>query len=154
MRIWTLLQPNTAVFTNYGMVRTAATQDPNEHFKPWEKRHSGWGAIEAKMKKPPVSETFSFKITTVPILFAVILLSNTVAGQGWGAFCLTDSNFRYCFVWHEIAKNLFDQLIGQHSTYCAMNFEASSGFQSSPKIFEHLCCVCISCKNLKHGKNE
>ena len=31
-----------------GMVRTAATQDPNEHFKPWEKRHSGW--VQLKLK--------------------------------------------------------------------------------------------------------
>ena len=41
------------------------------------------------MRKPPVSETFIFMLVTLPILFAVIFLSNFLAGDGFGAFCLT-----------------------------------------------------------------
>ena len=142
-RLETIINENMDVATTQygrihqllGMVRTAATQDPNEHFKPWEKRHSGWGAIEAKMKKPPVSETFIFMITTVPILFAVILLSNTVAGQGWGAFCLTSIViFATVLFGMRIAKNLFRSVNRPaFNLLRAMNFEASSGFSVIPE---------------------
>ena len=43
-------------------VIAAANLQTSEHFKPWEKHHNGWGAIELKMGKGPVSESFLFLI--------------------------------------------------------------------------------------------
>ena len=41
-------------------VIAAANLQTSEHFKPWEKHHNGWGAIELKMGKGPVIRKFSF----------------------------------------------------------------------------------------------
>jgi tetratricopeptide (TPR) repeat protein len=142
-RLETIINENMDVATTQygrihqllGLVRNAANQDTNEHFKPWEKRHAGWNAIEAKMKKQPASETFIFMLTTVPILFAVILLSNALAGQGWGAFCLTSLViFITVLFGMRIAKNLFRSVNRPaFNLLRAMNFEASTGFSVIPE---------------------
>ena len=96
-RIETILNENMDVATSQygrvhqllGLFNTAVQQNTNDHFKPWEKRHPGWGAIESKMRKAPVSETTIFMLITVPVLFGVIVLSNFLAGEGLAAFCLT-----------------------------------------------------------------
>jgi tetratricopeptide (TPR) repeat protein len=142
-RLETIINENMDVATTQygrihqllGLVRNAANQDTNEHFKPWEKRHAGWTAIEAKMKKQPASETFIFMLTTVPILFAVILLSNALAGQGWGAFCLTSLViFITVLFGMRIAKNLFRSVNRPaFNLLRAMNFEASTGFSVIPE---------------------
>ena len=74
-------------------------------------------------------------MTTVPILFAVILLSNTIAGQGWGAFCLTSVViFATVLFGMRIAKNLFRSVNRPaFNLLRAMNFEASSGFSVIPE---------------------
>jgi hypothetical protein len=137
-RLETIINENMDVATTQygrihqllGLVRAAASQDEAQHFKPWDKRHSGWSAIETKMKKPPLSETFIFMMTTVPILFGVILLSNSLAGQGWGAFCLTSLViFATVLFGMRIAKNLFRSVNRPaFNLLRAMNFESSSSY--------------------------
>ena len=46
------------------LVRAAATQQEREIFKPYERHHDGWQAIQ-QMGKPPMSENFIFLITAV-----------------------------------------------------------------------------------------
>ena len=142
-RLETILDENMDVATTQygrihqllGLVRAAAVEDDAQHFKPWQKRHSGWGAIETKMKKPPVSETFIFMITTIPILFAVIIISNSLAGQGWGAFCLTSLViFATVLFGMRIAKNLFRSVNRPaFNLLRAMNFEAASSYSVIPE---------------------
>ena len=91
-RLETIINENMDVATSQygrvhqllGLFNTAVQQNTNDHFKPWDKRHPGWLAIESKMRKPPVSETFIFMLVTVPILFGIIVLSNFLAGSATG----------------------------------------------------------------------
>ena len=99
-------------------VIAAANLQTSEHFKPWEKHHNGWGAIELKMGKGPVSESFLFLITTVPVLMIVVYFSNQVAGRGWGAFCHDQfGNLWYRFVWNADWQSVCSTVsIGQRLT--------------------------------------
>ncbi|MAM36893.1 MAG: tetratricopeptide repeat protein [Candidatus Poseidoniales archaeon] len=111
-------------------VIAAANLQPTEHFKPWEKHHNGWGAIEMKMGKGPVSESFLFLITTVPVLMVVVYFSNQLAGQGWGAFCLTSLIiFGTVLFGMRTSKRLFHNINRPaFNLLRAMNFEANTGY--------------------------
>ena len=82
------------------------------------------------MRKPPVSETFIFMLITVPILFGVIILSNFLAGEGLGAFCLTSIViFIAVIAGMRFTKNMFRTINRPaFNLLRAMNFESSSGF--------------------------
>ena len=111
-------------------VIAAANLQTSEHFKPWEKHHNGWGAIEVKMGKGPVSESFLFLITTVPVLMIVVYFSNQVAGRGWGAFCMTSLViFGTVLFGMRTAKRLFHSINRPaFNLLRAMNFEANTGY--------------------------
>ncbi|MBT61317.1 MAG: hypothetical protein CMA63_07195 [Euryarchaeota archaeon] len=111
-------------------VIAAAGLQPSEHFKPWERNHNGWGAIEMKMGKGPVSESFLFLIITVPLLFLIVYVSNQFAGQGWGAFCLVSIIiFATVLVGMRFAKKMFHNINRPaFNLLRAMNFEANTGY--------------------------
>ena len=113
-----------------GMVMAASMQDEREFFKPWEKHHNGWGAIEMKMRKPPVSESFLFMTTTVPILLIEVLFSNRFVEQGWGGFCLTTLMiFATVLIGMRFSRGIFRRVNRPaFNLLRAMNFEASSGY--------------------------
>jgi len=137
-RIQTILNENMDVATSQygrvhqllGLFNNAIQQNSNEYFKPWEKRHPGWSAIESKMRKAPVSETTIFMLVTVPILFGVIILSNFLAGEGLGAFCLTSVViFIAVIAGMRFTKNMFRTINRPaFNLLRAMNFEASSSY--------------------------
>lgn len=137
-RIETILNEDMDVATSQygrvhqllGLFNNAIQQDTSQHFKPWEKRHLGWAAIEAKMKKAPVSETTIFMLVTVPILFAVVVLSNFLAGDGFAAFCLTSVViFIAVMAGMRFTKNMFRSINRPaFNLLRAMNFESSTGF--------------------------
>lgn len=137
-RIETILNENMDVATSQygrvhqllGLFNTAVQQNSNEHFKPWEKRHPGWLAIESKMRKAPVSETTIFMLITVPVLFGVIVLSNFLAGEGLAAFCLTSVViFIAVIAGMRFTKNMFRTINRPaFNLLRAMNFESSSGY--------------------------
>ena len=56
------------------LVKSAATQQERDIFKPYEKHHDGWIAIRQKMRKPPLSESVIFLITAVPVLLILVVL--------------------------------------------------------------------------------
>ena len=105
-------------------------QDSAEFFKPWEKHHNGWGAIEMKMNKPPVSESFLFMITTVPVLLLEVLYSNRFVEQGWGGFCLTTLLiFATVLFGMRFSRRMFRNVNRPaFNLLRAMNFEASTGY--------------------------
>ena len=153
-RIETILNENMDVATSQygrvhqllGLFNTAIQQNTNEHFKPWEKRHPGWLAIESKMRKPPVSETFIFMLVTVPILFGVIILSNFLAGEGLAAFCLTSVViFIAVIAGMRFTKNMFRTINRPaFNLLRAMNFESSTGFSViSEEIRTSVLCMYI-----------
>ena len=72
------------------------------HFKPWQKKHPGWGAIEARSRKAPVSENFIFMLTTVPFLMVEVFLARGLFGDGWGGFCLTSLLILYSRIGYAI----------------------------------------------------
>lgn len=112
------------------LVKTAATQDRTEIFRPYEKHHDGWAAIRLKMRKPPLSESFIFLVTAVPVLLLLVLLLGRYSAPTWSAVCLNTlvilivimvlmRNARRWFqVFNRPAFNLLR----------AMNFEAATGF--------------------------
>ena len=137
-RIETILNENMDVATSQygrvhkllGLFNSAIQQDQTQYFKPWEKRHPGWSAIESKMRKPPVSETFIFMLVTVPILFGVVVLSNMLAGEGFTAFCLTSIViFVAVLAGMRFTKNMFRSINRPaFNLLRAMNFESSTGY--------------------------
>ena len=112
------------------MVMAASMQDSAEFFKPWEKHHNGWAAIEMKMNKPPVSESFLFMITTVPVLLLEVLYSNRFVEQGWGGFCLTTLLiFATVLIGMRFSRRMFRNVNRPaFNLLRAMNFEASTGY--------------------------
>jgi tetratricopeptide (TPR) repeat protein len=137
-RLETILDENMDVATSQfakingllQLVRAAQEQDRKDIFRPQEKNHNAWRAIEYKMKKPPVSENYIFLLTTVPFLFLVVLSSQRFAGDGWAAFCFTSLvilisvlfGVRFSRKMFQIANRPAFNLLR------AMNFEASTGF--------------------------
>ena len=83
-----------------------------------------------KMGKGPVSESFLFLITTVPVLMVVVYFSNQLAGQGWGAFCLTSLIiFGTVLFGMRTSKRLFHNINRPaFNLLRAMNFEANTGY--------------------------
>ncbi len=114
----------------HSMVMSASMQDQAEFFKPWERHHNGWGAIETKMRKPPVSESFLFMATTVPVLLLEVLFSNRFVEQGWGGFCLTTLLiFGTVLFGMRFSRKIFRRVNRPaFNLLRAMNFEASSGY--------------------------
>jgi tetratricopeptide (TPR) repeat protein len=114
----------------HSMVMSASMQDQAEFFKPWERHHNGWGAIETKMRKPPVSESFLFMATTVPVLLLEVLFSNRFVEQGWGGFCLTTLLiFGTVLFGMRFSRRIFRRVNRPaFNLLRAMNFEASSGY--------------------------
>ena len=62
-----------------------------------------------KMGKGPVSESFLFLITTVPVLMVVVYFSNQLAGQGWGVLPNQPHHLRNRFVWDAHLKTSVPQ---------------------------------------------
>jgi hypothetical protein len=114
----------------HSMVMSASMQDASEFFKPWEKHHNGWGAIELKMRKPPVSESFLFMTTTVPILLLEVLFSGRFVEEGWGGFCLTTLMiFATVLIGMRFSRRIFRRVNRPaFNLLRAMNFEASTGY--------------------------
>lgn len=114
----------------HSMVMSASMQDQAEFFKPWERHHNGWGAIEMKMRKPPVSESFLFMTTTVPVLLLEVVFSNRFVKQGWGGFCLTTLLiFGTVLFGMRFSRKIFRRVNRPaFNLLRAMNFEASSGY--------------------------
>ena len=114
----------------HSMVMSASMQDQAEFFKPWERHHNGWGAIETKMRKPPVSESLLFMATTVPVILLEVLFSNRFVEQGWGGFCLTTLLiFGTVLFGMRFSRKIFRRVNRPaFNLLRAMNFEASSGY--------------------------
>ena len=142
-RLETILDENMDVATSQfakingllRLVKAAQDQDKKDIFRPQEKNHNAWSAIELKMKKPPVSENYIFLLTTVPFLLLVVLTSQRFAGQGWGAFCLTSIIiFMAVLLGVRFSRKIF-QLANRpaFNLLRAMNFEASTGYIVIPE---------------------
>ena len=117
------------------LVKQAATQQQKEIFRPEQKRHDGWMAIQQKMKKPPMSENFLFLVSTVPFLLLVFLLAPRMAQGGWFAFCLnTIVILMIVLIGMRNAKRWF-QIVNRpaFNLLRAMNFEASTGYTVVPE---------------------
>jgi len=117
------------------LVKQAATQQQKDIFRPEQRRHNGWGAIQQKMNKPPMSENFLFLVSTVPFLLLVFVLAPRMAEGGWFAFCLNTIvillivtvGMRNAKRWFQIVNRPAFNLLR------AMNFEASTGYTVVPE---------------------
>jgi len=112
------------------LVRAAATQDRSEIFRPYEKHHDGWAAIRLKMRKPPLSESFIFLVTAVPVLLLLVLFLGRLSAPTWSAVCLnTLVILIVILVLMRNAKRWF-QVFNRpaFNLLRAMNFEAATGF--------------------------
>lgn len=112
------------------LVRAAATQDRSEIFRPYEKHHDGWAAIRLKMRKPPLSESFIFLVTAVPVLLLLVMLLGRFSAPTWSAVCLnTLVILIVIMVLMRNAKRWF-QIFNRpaFNLLRAMNFEAATGF--------------------------
>ena len=121
----------------HGLVQKAATQESQQHFKPWQKKHPGWGAIEARSRKAPVSENFIFMLTTVPFLMVEVFLARGLFGDGWGGFCLTSLLILFTVgLGMRFSRQIF-QTVNRpaFNLLRAMDVESSSGYTIIP---EHL----------------
>lgn len=117
------------------LVKQAATQQQKDIFRPEQRRHDGWGAIQQKMKKPPMSENFLFLVSTVPFLLLVFFLAPRMAQGGWFAFCLnTIVIMMIVLIGMRNAKRWF-QIVNRpaFNLLRAMNFEASTGYTVVPE---------------------
>jgi tetratricopeptide (TPR) repeat protein len=112
------------------LVRVAATQEEREIFKPYEKHHDGWVAIRHKMRKPPISESWIFLITAVPVLLLLVTLLGRYSAPSWSAVCLnTLVILIVILIMMRNAKRWF-QLFNRpaFNLLRAMNFEAATGY--------------------------
>ena len=117
------------------LVKQAATQQPREIFRPEQRHHDGWVAIQQKMRKPPMSENFLFLVSTVPFLLLVFVFAPRMAQGGWFAFCLNSIvimlivliGMRNAKRWFQIVNRPAFNLLR------AMNFEASTGYTVVPE---------------------
>lgn len=76
----------------------AAEQEATTHFKPWQRRHTGWTIIEQRKDSKPVSHQPLFLMVTVPALILEFLVLSPalqgVFGEGsWVGFCFTSMVF-------------------------------------------------------------
>ena len=112
------------------LVRTAATQQERDIFKPQEKHHDGWVAIRQKMRKPPLSESVIFLMTAVPVLLLLVVLLGRYSAPTWSAVCLnTLVILIVILILMRNAKRWF-QLFNRpaFNLLRAMNFEAATGY--------------------------
>ncbi len=137
-RLETILNENMDVATSQfakingllRLVRAAQDQDRKDIFRPQEKNHNAWKAIEYKMKKPPVSENYIFLLSTVPFLFLIVISSQRFAGDGWTAFCFTSLVILMAVLFGVRFSRKMFQVANRpaFNLLRAMNFEASTGF--------------------------
>lgn len=112
------------------LVKSAATQQERDIFKPYEKHHDGWIAIRHKMRKPPLSESVIFLITAVPVLLILVVLLGRYSAPSWSAICLNTLVIMIVIlVCMRNAKRWF-QLLNRpaFNLLRAMNFEAATGY--------------------------
>ena len=114
------------------LVRSAATQQPQDIFKPYERHHDGWQAIRNKMVKPPMSQNFIFLITTLPILLILMVLLQGMRPESFNIVTLCFNTLAILIVILVCARNAkrWFQIINRpaFNLLRAMNFEASTGY--------------------------
>lgn len=114
------------------LVRTAATQQERDIFKPYERHHDGWVAIRNKMVKPPMSQNFIFLITALPILFILIILLQGMSPESFNIVTLCFNTLAILIVILVCARNAkrWFQIINRpaFNLLRAMNFEAATGY--------------------------
>ena len=114
------------------LVRTAATQQERDIFKPNERHHDGWIAIRNKMVKPPMSQNFIFLITALPILFILIILLQGMSPESFNIVTLCFNTLAILIVILVCARNAkrWFQIINRpaFNLLRAMNFEAATGY--------------------------
>ncbi|MGB0814755.1 MAG: tetratricopeptide repeat protein [Poseidonia sp.] len=114
------------------LVRTAATQQERDIFKPYERHHDGWIAIRNKMVKPPMSQNFIFLITALPILFILIILLQGMSPESFNIVTLCFNTLAILIVILVCARNAkrWFQIINRpaFNLLRAMNFEAATGY--------------------------
>ena len=112
------------------LVRAAATQDEREIFRPYERHHDGWVAIRQKMRKPPMSESFIFLVTAVPLLPLLVMLLGRYSAPTWSAVCLNTLVIMIVIlVLMRNAKRWFQSINRPaFNLLRAMNFEAATGY--------------------------
>ena len=88
------------------------------------------GCDSVEMGKGPVSESFLFLITTVPVLFGVVIFSRQLSGEGWGAFCLTSLVVLATVLFGmRLSKSMFHNINRPaFNLLRAMNFEGNTGY--------------------------
>ena len=114
------------------LVRSAATQQPQDIFKPYERHHDGWIAIRNKMVKPPMSQNFIFLITTLPILLILMILLQGMRPESFNIVTLCFNTLAILIVILVCARNAkrWFQIINRpaFNLLRAMNFEAATGY--------------------------
>ena len=114
------------------LVRAAATQQPQDIFKPYERHHDGWQAIRKKMVKPPMSQNFIFLITTLPFLLILMILLQGMRPESFNIVSLCFNTLAILIVILECSRNAkrWFQIINRpaFNLLRAMNFEAATGY--------------------------
>ena len=118
-----------------GLLQKAASDEPSNYFRPWEKRHPAWEGIRSRKNKGPMSESLIFLLFVTPFLFIEVWLSRGLAGAGFWAFCFTSMillatvglGIRFTRnIFHKVNRPAFDLLRAQ-------DIETSSGFAIIPE---------------------
>ncbi|MBI19814.1 MAG: hypothetical protein CMB73_04495 [Euryarchaeota archaeon] len=126
---------NARIMQLVRMTRKALAQNPNEHFKPWQKGHDGWDVIRVRMNKGPISQNTVFLLTVAPLLLFIILLSGDITGSGIGGLCIVSLVIAATVVTGTRLSNRWYQQLNKPSFNLlrAMDVEASTGKKVIPE---------------------
>ena len=114
------------------LVRAAATQQPQDIFKPYERHHDGWQAIRKNMAKTQMSQNFIFIITTLPFLLILMILLQGMRPESFNIVSLCFNTLAILIVILVCSRNAkrWFQIINRpaFNLLRAMNFEAATGY--------------------------
>lgn len=126
---------NARIMQLVRMTRKALAQNPDEHFKPWQKGHDGWDVIRVRMNKGPISQNTVFLLTVAPLLLVIILLSGDITASGFGGLCIVSLVIAATVVMGTRISNRWYQQLNKpaFNLLRAMDVEASTGKKVIPE---------------------
>lgn len=126
---------NARIMQLVRMTRKALAQNPDEHFKPWQKGHDGWDVIRVRMNKGPISQNTVFLLTVAPLLLVIILLSGDITASGVGGLCIVSLVIAATVVMGTRISNRWYQQLNKpaFNLLRAMDVEASTGKKVIPE---------------------
>lgn len=126
---------NARIMQLVRMTRKALAQNPDEHFKPWQKGHDGWDVIRVRMNKGPISQNTVFLLTVAPLLLVIILLSGDITASGFGGLCIVSLVIAATVVMGTRISNRWYQQLNKpaFNLLRAMDVESSTGKKVIPE---------------------